>query len=233
MSQRLVSGLLLIVIPLLLTGCSFRVPGSFEASSSASSEQSQSQARSQASGQPILAEVGNYLGADPKALTSAITANREKASQMATTWQKDAVLYHFSVKFPADLRLGQATEVFTYGSASDAYNWWTLTASEKTGKRVRALIPKEDYLGTSLKPIPLNFWKTNYVTAFQLADAAGGADFRKTHPGSDVTISLMVGQPKEYLWWTVEYQSATSKPYKILVNPANSEVLNDAQPTGQ
>lgn len=166
---------------------------------------------------------------DPTAFDEAIQANYRAAETKVKAWQQDAVLYHVSARLPADLDLGKVTEVYTYGTATDAYNWWTYNISGKTGKAVRAIIPKEDYLGTTLQPIPLRFWQSNYIEAFQLAEANGGADFRASHSDASVTINLLVTDPSNYLWWSVEYESATSEPFKILINPATKEVFSESQ----
>jgi hypothetical protein len=130
------------------------------------------------------------------------------------------------VKLPSDFALNRATETYTYGSASDAYNWWTIVFSAKTSKSVRALIPKEDYLGTTVPTIDTKFWKSNFVDALQLAEVNGGSDYRDNHDSVDVSINLAVGQPKHFLWWNIEYSSSSGDPLKILINPATKEILS-------
>lgn len=214
---------ILLVVPFFLTGCSLIPSRQKSATPSPSGAGSVSGGNG---GATNLATV-NYMTVDPSTVTESIAANQQQAANKVKAWKEDAVLHHISVTLPANLEVGQATEVYTYGSASDAYNWWTLNISGKTGKSVRAIIPKEDFLGTELKPIPMQFWKINYVEALQLAEANGGADYRANHPGSTIVLSLAVGEPRQYLWWTVEYQ-AGDQSFKILVNPATKEVMNES-----
>lgn len=211
---------ILLMVPFLVTGCGLK-----QLSQTAKPSSTPSQTASQLTGQTTIASV-NYATIDPTTLEETIQQNYQTAEQKVKDWKKDAVLYHFSAKLPSDLGVGKATEVYSYGSPSDAYNWWTYNISGKTGKAVRAIIPKEDYLGTTLVPAPTRFWQTNYVEAFQLAEANGGADFRASHPDALVTINLLVQEPKNYLWWSIEYEAVTSEPFKILVNPATKEVFS-------
>lgn len=226
MYRRLLILILLLIVPFLLTGCGLKQRSKQPTKAVATPTPTTS---SQVGG---LAPVStsSYLGLDPAAEDQSIQETLKLAQQKAGLWQKDALLHHFSAKFTPDFQIGRVTQTFTFGSPADAYNWWTMTVSGKTGKIVRALVPKEDYLGTSLVSVPLRFWKMNYIAALQLAETSGGADFRASHPDSEVTASLAVGQPKNYLWWIVEYSSDTSEPYRILVNPATKEVFSE---TGQ
>lgn len=233
--RRILLVTILLIVPLFVAGCGLKPKARPQASPSGRPVTTKSAEPVTGLGKSSTATVNtaNYLGVDPASLDASLKANRTLAETKVKAWQSDAVLYHFSAKLPADLTIGQATEVYTYGSAADAYNWWTLNISGKTNKSVRALIPKEDYLGTTLQPIPLKFWQSNYIEALQLAEAGGGADFRSSHPDTQVVISLAVGEPKNYLWWTVEYQSATSEPYKILINPSTKEIIDPNSGTAQ
>ncbi len=209
---------LLLVTPFFLTGCSLKSRPKVGLLVSPSS--------TIGPGQTIDTTSVTYLTVEPTSLDAAFTADFALAKQKVEAWQTNAELSYLSIKLPANLALDAATEVFVYGSANDAYNWWTFNISQNTAKAVRAIIPKEDYLGTIVQPIPMQFWKINYVQALQLAEVNGGADWRLTHPDATVTINLAVGQPKNYLWWSVEYESTTSQPYKILINAATKEVVN-------
>jgi hypothetical protein len=166
------------------------------------------------------------LTIDPNSLTASLNDHLNQADTKAKAWRTNAALTHISVKVPASYAIGAATETYTYGSENDGFNWWTVTISEKTNKIVRALIPKEDFLGTGYTAIPKQFWKINYVEALQLADVNGGADFRSTHPDAETVISLAVNGPKNYLWWMVEYKSGTTV-YHLYVNPASKEVVDE------
>lgn len=220
MVKGLLSLICLLVLPFTLTGCLLKRPA--VKPTTPSPEPSLVSAGSQS----VQVAGLNYLTADPATLAASLKANRDLADEKVKAWQADAELYHVSAKLPPNIALGQATEVYSYGSKNDVYNWWTLNWSGKSGKSVRALIPKEDYLGSELKPIPRQFWKLDYIEAIQLADAAGGADYRARNGDSQIAASLAVGEPKGYLWWTVEYQSSTSDAWRILINPATKELFD-------
>lgn len=157
-----------------------------------------------------------------QSIAAAVAAAQEKAR----AWQSDAILSYVSVELPTDLALNAATTTTVFGSAKDANNWFTYSLSEATAKSIRAIIPKEDYLGTAINPINLNYWKMNYVEAFQLADANGGADFREKHPDARVTLYLSHRAPNQWLWWTVQYKASANALLTLLVNPNQGEVID-------
>ncbi len=218
----------LLIVPFLVTGCGLRrepTAGKVQSKTSPVATANTATKTDSSVGATVNESV-NYLGIDPASLDSVIKANYQLAEAKVKDWKKDAVLYHFSVKIPSDLTPGKATEVYTFGSPTDAYNWWTMNISGKTGKSVRAIIPKEDYLGTTLNPVPLRFWKSNYIEALQLAEINGGSDFRATHAEAEISVSLAVGQPRNYLWWTVEYHPISGESFKRLVHPETKEVFD-------
>lgn len=223
--RRVLKIVVLLVVPFLLTGClPKKDTKSKPISKSAGLETSPKPSTS-----PVTTIVeGTYLTIEPEELAENLAATRQLAEEKVKAWQADAVLYHLSVTLPADLAAGQATEVYTFGSKGDAYNWWTITSSGKTGKSVRAIIPKEDYLGTELKPIPTQFWKINYIEALQLAQAAGGGEYLASYPDARINLGLSVSQPKDYLWWSVEYQASDQPALRILINPATKEAVNES-----
>ena len=154
-------------------------------------------------------------------------ANQLTAAQAkAKLWQDDAVLNYVSVQLPTDLSLNGATDTYVYGSSKDANDWWTYSLSEKTGKAIRAIIPKEDYLGTSITVINTQYWKMNYVEAFQLADTNGGSDFRAKHTDANVTLYLSNRDPNQWLWWTIQYKTPAGDTFTLLVNPNRGEVVD-------
>lgn len=210
---------ILLIVPLFLTGCSLKGGAPKTTPTPGASAVSGGSTKS-----ADVPSGTTYLTVAPTALEPTIKANYDLAQAKVKDWHQNAVLYQISAKIPANLAIGQVTEVYTYGSADEAYNWWTLSVSDKTDKSVRAIIPKEDYLGTTLAAVPLQHWKMNYVEALQLAEVNGGSQFRAAHSDTQVTVNLAVGEPKGYLWWSVEYES-TAASYKVLVNPSSKEVI--------
>lgn len=165
---------------------------------------------------------------DPVMYDAELTANYEKSQVAATTWNKDAQLVMVSIKLPSDLSISNATETYTYGSPNDVYYWWTYSLSEFSGKTVRALVNKEDYLGTNVKPISINFWRTNFIEAFQIADNNGGREFRQNNQNVSISETLSVSQPKGWLWWLVEYKTPLGESFSVRINPNDKSVVDES-----
>jgi len=171
--------------------------------------------------------VNDLTTIDYSTINSMVMNNYTTAKQKATTWKGDAKLYNYTVKLPIDLSINNGTETFVFGSDSDKLNWWVLSVSESTNKSLRALIPKEDYLGNTLAPINTSFWKTNYLQAFQKAEIYQGKTFREANANSEITINLSMGEPKGWLWWVVEYKAPSGNILKVRVNPSDLTVVDD------
>lgn len=165
---------------------------------------------------------------DPTMYDSELTANYESSKAAAQEWNTDAQLVMVSVKLPQDLSINNATDTYTYGSENAPYYWWTYSLSESTGKTVRALVNKEDYLGTDVKPIPLDYWRTNYIEAFQIADNYGGSDFRQNNENVTVSLTLSVSQPKGWLWWLVEYRTPLGDSFNVRINPNDQTIVDES-----
>lgn len=164
---------------------------------------------------------------DATSIDSAITAIYDGAETKAKAWKPDAKLYLVSVKLPSDLSLNTSTQTYTYGSSGVPDDWWTYSYAESTGKYVRALIPKEDYLGDVTKLIDKNYWRTNYVEAFQIAEINGGSAFRQANDNVTIILTLSQGEPKGWLWWLVEYKAINGNNLKIRINPSNKTVVDE------
>lgn len=169
----------------------------------------------------------DLTNAAPTSIDSSFTTNYNLAKEKVIGWKPDASLAAVSVKLPANLGLNNSTETFTFGSATDTLNWWSISIAESTGKFIRAIIPKTDYLGTAPTPINVAFWKTNYLEAFQLAEANGGKDFRKNNTDVDVTLTLMNSEPKGWLWWVVDYKTPSGNSLKVRINPNDKSIVDE------
>ncbi len=163
----------------------------------------------------------------PSSFDQELATHLEQATEAATTWKEDALLTYVSVELPASLVPNSGNEVYVFGSAGDVENWYTYSIAQETGKFVRAIIPKEDFLGRDLEPINQEFWTMNYVEALQLAELNGGFDFRTTNPGTTATTFLSHRAPRNWLWWTVEYTAPTGQQLTLLVNPFRGEVVDE------
>jgi len=166
--------------------------------------------------------------ADATIYDATITANYEQAGIAAIAWNKDARLVMVSVKIPNDLSLDNSTDTYTYGSVNQPNYWWTYSLSESTGKTVRALVNKEDYLGTNVEPIPKSFWRTNYIEAFQIAENYGGKEFRQNNQNVSISLTLSVTEPKKWLWWLVEYKTPLGETLSVRINPNDQTIVDEA-----
>ena len=164
---------------------------------------------------------------DPTTINTTFSTNYSLAKQKANEWKGDAYLASITVKLPIDLSLNNATETYVFGSQSDPDYWWTMSLAESTNKYIRAIIPKTDYLGNVLPQIPEKYWKTNYLQAFQAADLYQGAAFRASNANTEISVTLSVGDPKGWLWWTVEYKSSTGNSLKIRINASDLKIYDD------
>lgn len=210
-----------LAIALSLTSCGLKGSKTTEETDSASSTESTDAAVSTETGGSTVATIL------PTSVDVQLTTNLNRATSAATTWQPDAVLTYVSVEVPASLAPDAGNEVYVFGSPKDATNWWTYSIAEENGKFVRAIIPKEDYLGADVVPINTEYWQMNYVEALQLAEGSGGASFRSAHEGTRVTTFLSQRSPRGWLWWTVEYTAPTGDVFTLLVNPFRGEVVDE------
>ncbi|TSC64814.1 MAG: Uncharacterized protein CEO22_697 [Candidatus Berkelbacteria bacterium Gr01-1014_85] len=126
-----------------------------------------------------------------------------EAKAKAKIWQSDARLKAIVVSFKSDEELKNAKENFVFGSSRDLYNWWTMAYSGEHAQTVRALVPREDLLGTTLADIPDEHLLSDYQQAHQLIRAKFG---QKLPQQATVSAKLMVGPPQDFLWWTLTYQ---------------------------
>jgi hypothetical protein len=224
LAKRVAIVIIAIAVPLFLTGCGLKQPVRRVTNSTTPTPSAAATDSTNGDASDAVNE-NSYLGIESSTVDATVNANKEAAEKKAKIWKADAQLVHYSVKLPSDFTLNRATETYTYGSPKDAYNWWTIVFSGKTGKSVRALIPKEDYLGTNFTAIETKFWKSNFVDALQLAEVNGGSEYRDNNEGVEVSVNLAVGQPRNYLWWNVAYSSSSANPIEVLVNPATKEVF--------
>lgn len=173
-------------------------------------------------------ETDTLLTVDPTSITDGLDREFQDAEELAKNWKSDAVLYAHTVSFPSNLARGESKRVYVFGSPTTLSDWWTVTVNEQTGERIRAQIPKEDYLGAALPPAPVEFWKINSLQALQIADAAGGKTFRTENPGAEITASLTRQGPNDWLWWVVTYRGLNNKTTSVRIQPATGELYDES-----
>jgi len=167
------------------------------------------------------------LTAETTSIDSLFQANFQQAKNKVQQWKTDAVLSAVNIKLPRDLTTNKAIETFVFGSAMDTTNWWTFAISESSGKFVRAIVPKEDYLSEVTKPINNQYWKINYLEALQIAEANGGKAFRENNKETQITLTLAHTQPKGWLWWLVEYKTPEGESLKVRINAFDKSVVDE------
>ena len=114
-----------------------------------------------------------------------------------------------SVEIPPALGLKSANTRYIFVSDKDAINNWTITFASDTGNFIRAIIPKDDYMGNPTV-MDTKLWKFNYVTALQITEKDGGLAWRENNELKGITLTLKHGDPNNWLTWTINYQGANS-----------------------
>ncbi len=165
-------------------------------------EQAQDSSSSSVVASPSVGEAS--IVASP-AVEAGFASRLAEAKSKAKIWQADARLKAVVISFQSDEDLLQAKENFVFGSGRDLYNWWTMAYSGEHAQTVRALVPREDLLGTALADIPEEHFLSDYKQAHQLIQAKFGD---KLPQKAAVSAKLMVGPPQDFLWWTLVYQAS-------------------------
>jgi hypothetical protein len=206
-------------ISLTLTGC---LKKKAETTSTGTDQAGQTTDTTQSTtGTSTTPTVSDLTTLAPTSFDSDLAAHYAQGLAAAKIWHPDAVVSYVSVALGTSLAPKSGKEVYVFGSAGDLDNWYTYSVSQDTGKSVRAIIPKADYLGDKITPINTAYWLMNYVQALQLAEQNGGATFRIANPNPQITVTLSNRTPRGWLWWTVDYRTAgtTSKSLALLINP--------------
>ena len=167
----------------------------------------------------------DFTSQQGKTVTAKTAENLAKAKVQAGAWKPDAVFTGYNFKVPANLNPKSLTETFVFGSVADPDNWWTYSI-DTDGKNIRAVVPKGDFLGKDLQPIQESYWKKSYVDALIMADDNGGSVYKAKYPEAETIITLAQIQPKNWLWYIVEYRSATNNK-KIRVNAYDGKIYDD------
>lgn len=168
----------------------------------------------------------DFTNQDSTTTTTQTKANLARAQIAASAWKNDAQFTALNFKVPGDLNPASLSETFVFGSVQDTDNWFTYSI-DPTGKFVRAVIPKADFLGSSLQPISQQYWKKSYVDILRTADDNGGTAYIAQHPETQVTVTLEQSQPKNWVWYIVEYNSS-AQAQKILINANDGLIYNDS-----
>jgi len=115
---------------------------------------------------------------------------------------------------------------YVFASPEDTDNNWTITISQLTSNYIRALIPKNDYMG-DLEELNTKLWKFNYVTALQLAEANGGLTFRENNSIASIKLTLKHTSPNNWLLWHVTYTSATGSELTVKIDSNSGQIIEE------
>lgn len=167
----------------------------------------------------------DFTDQDSAAVIATTKANLAKAQTAATSAHADASWIALNFKVPADLNPQSLTQTFVFGASSDPNNWFT-DSIDVSGKSIRAIIPKSDFLGTDLQTIDQQYWKVGYVDALQTAYSNGGNAFMAQHPEAQITLTLSQGAPNSWLWYTITFQGS-SGAQKIRISAFDGKIYDD------
>lgn len=165
---------------------------------------------------------------DPATLDSQIQENLNLATSKALGWRSDAALVYVQYKITS-LMPGEGMETYVYDSPSVKDVHYTVTISQKSKNYIRAIIPTEDYLGSGLLAIDFKYWKTNFDSALQIAEKEGGKDFREKNLDWTIELNLKRGEPKNWLYWIVEYKTKEGESLTVQINPYSGEVVKGTE----
>ena len=152
---------------------------------------------------PTATVVSNLTNLDPTDFDSAVKSEYALAISKASADYKIATI---EVNIDKNMAVDSINTRYIFSSPSDMINNWMITVAATTQNYIRALVPKDDYAG-DIAPFDTGLWKYNYVTALQLAEKAGGLDWRNQNTLSGVKLTLKISGANSILTWTVEYDS--------------------------
>ena len=168
----------------------------------------------------------DLTGQDSKTTQAKTLANLTKAKTAAIAWKDDTTFYAYNFKVPLDFDPKSLVETFVFGSSKESDYWWTYSVALDQSKPVRAILNKDDFLGRDLQPIQEQYWKVGYVEAIKTAETNGGLTFRAKNPEAEITLTLTQSPPKNWLWYVIEYQGATTSQ-KIMISANDGKVYNE------
>lgn len=157
--------------------------------------------------------VSNLSNLDPDDFDDQIKVELSQANTEAAKVRSDYKLSMIEVDIDNELSVNSLVTRYVYSSSSDTVNNWLMTFTQRTQNSLRALIPKDDY-ASEITPIDMTAWKYNYVTALQLAEKAGGLDWRESNSFNELQLYLENQNSK--LIWSVQYVGDTTETSKVI-----------------
>lgn len=150
--------------------------------------------------------ISNLTNVTASDYTSLITDQISIADAKAAEADKKNQLIGVEIRLPQSLGKSSGDTTYIYSSTSDTVNNWLITLSNSTNNFIRAKTPKADYFNGAVA-INRTYWKLSYIEALQAAEKNGGMSFRAANTLSGMKLTLKNGDPNNYLYWYVEYDS--------------------------
>ena len=160
----------------------------------------------------------DLVNVEPAEFDEVVKKEYASAKSKAESANSNLKLAAIQVSLPS-LKLNSGETRYIFVNSEDKVNNWTISFSQQTNNYLRAIIPKDDYMG-NLAVMDTALWKFNYVTALQIADKNGGSDWRNTNTLSNIEITLKHNSDKTRLLWTVKY---TGNNQEYIKNSDSSE----------
>ncbi len=161
---------------------------------------------SQSTTQTQTPTVSNLSNLDPADFDTEVKNELTLANSKAIEVRPDFKLSMIEVNIDKDLSVNSINTRYIYSSPSDTTNNWVITISASNQSYIRALIPKDDYVG-NISSFDIASLKYNYVTALQLAEKAGGLTWREKNTLTGVKLTLKNFGTASQLAWSVEYDA--------------------------
>lgn len=148
------------------------------------------------------------------------------ANDSAKKWQADAKLLLVSTKYSNSLAETGVVDRFLFSSDIRPDLYFAIDiARDNIDRYTRNLIYVEDYaLKSGVMPIPLKYWKTTANEALEIADAAGGAKFRKDNPNFTVTQVLSLAGGNNLAWYVV-YEANNAEPFQAVIDTGSQTII--------
>ena len=150
-------------------------------------------------------QVSNLTNMDPTDFDSSTKNEYALAASKATVANSGNKIALIEVNLDKDMLPTNVSTRYAFVAPTDANNNWVITITG--GNFIRALIPKEDYLG-SLTAFDTKLWKYNYVTALKLAEKNGGLTWRENNTLLAVKLTLRNVGTTSQLAWNIQYLSS-------------------------
>ncbi|PIS07524.1 hypothetical protein COT78_03075 [Candidatus Berkelbacteria bacterium CG10_big_fil_rev_8_21_14_0_10_43_13] len=168
--------------------------------------------------------ISNLTNLDPTDFDQAVKDEYALAVSKAAEISPDYKIAQIEVNVGEDLQVDSINTRYIFASPNDPANNWMVTVAATTQNYIRALIPKDDYAG-NISPFDTAGWKYNYVTALQLAEKAGGLDWRDSNTLSGISLTLKTSDTNSILTWTVQYTRQDGSSKIIILDATSGKVI--------